>query len=79
MGLKFQTHIAEEETLYSAPSPEYFKDETRFEYFKRTGFSERQWRDLKQYSLENGLNSFRLPSLKLRLNSWKELVSVDIR
>ena len=30
-AVKFQTHIAEAETLRAAPNPPYFKDETRFE------------------------------------------------
>lgn len=45
--VKFQTHIAEAETLRDAPMPPYFKGEPRFEYFTRTGFTERQWRDLR--------------------------------
>lgn len=47
-AVKFQTHIAEAETLPDAPMPPYFKGEPRFEYFKRTGFSLDQWRELKQ-------------------------------
>lgn len=47
--VKFQMHIAEEETLLSAKSPSYFKDETRFEYFKRTAFSFSQWAELIKY------------------------------
>lgn len=44
-AVKFQTHIAEAETLCNAPMPPYFKGEPRFEYFERTSFSESQWRD----------------------------------
>ena len=47
--VKFQLHIAEEETLLNAKSPNYFTDETRFEYFKRTAFSFRQWDELIKY------------------------------
>ncbi|MBV9522969.1 MAG: N-acetylneuraminate synthase family protein [Alphaproteobacteria bacterium] len=46
-AVKFQTHIAEAETLADAPAPAYFKGEPRFAYFKRTGFSIEQWRGLK--------------------------------
>lgn len=45
--VKFQTHIAEAETLRNAPQPPYFKGEPRFDYFRRTGFSTQQWRALK--------------------------------
>lgn len=45
--VKFQTHIAEAETLKNAPLPPYFKGEPRYEYFKRTGFDEGQWKGLK--------------------------------
>ena len=45
--VKFQTHIAAAETLRSAPSPSYFSDESRYDYFQRTSFSEAQWRRLK--------------------------------
>jgi N-acetylneuraminate synthase len=45
--VKFQTHIAEAETLADAPMPPYFKGEPRHSYFRRTGFSPEQWRDLR--------------------------------
>lgn len=45
-AVKFQTHIPEAETLRDAPSPGYFSAEPRFEYFRRTGFTLEQWRDL---------------------------------
>lgn len=44
--VKFQTHIAEAETLRSAPSPSYFKGEPRFDYFQRTAFDKAQYLDL---------------------------------
>ena len=47
--VKFQTHIAEAETLPDAPTPPYFKGEPRFDYFKRTSFSLEKWRELKQH------------------------------
>ena len=43
---KFQTHIAEAETLPDAPMPLYFKSESRFEYFKRIAFTKSQWEEL---------------------------------
>lgn len=44
---KFQTHIAEAETLLDAPAPAYFRGEPRWDYFKRTAFSEQQWLGIK--------------------------------
>lgn len=46
--VKFQTHIAEAETLADAPMPAYFTGEPRMAYFRRTGFSPDQWRKLRQ-------------------------------
>jgi N,N'-diacetyllegionaminate synthase len=46
-SVKFQTHIAEAETLINAPAPSFFKGEPRFDYFIRTGFSIKQWKELK--------------------------------
>jgi N-acetylneuraminate synthase len=54
-AVKFQTHIAEAETLPNAPMPPYFKGEPRLEYFRRTGFSLKQWSELKAYAEEKGL------------------------
>jgi N-acetylneuraminate synthase len=47
-AVKFQTHIAEAETLRSAPSPSYFSAESRFDYFKRTAFALDQWKALAE-------------------------------
>lgn len=44
--VKFQTHIAEAETLPNAPMPSYFKGEPRMEYFRRTAFTQAQCREL---------------------------------
>ncbi len=48
-AVKFQTHIPEAETLPDAPMPPYFKGEPRFAYFKRTGFTLEQWKELKAH------------------------------
>jgi N,N'-diacetyllegionaminate synthase len=45
--VKFQTHIAEAETLADAPMPAYFRGEPRQAYFRRTGFTPAQWRELR--------------------------------
>ena len=47
--VKFQTHIADEETLRNAPMPPYFKGEPRYEYFERTGFNYHQWEKIKSH------------------------------
>ena len=53
--VKFQTHVAEAETLRDAPAPSYFKAEPRFAYFRRTAFTLEQWKDLKRVTHDNGL------------------------
>lgn len=54
-AVKFQTHVAEAETLRDAPMPSYFKGEPRYEYFQRTGFSFEQWRTLKELCEKQGV------------------------
>ena len=54
-AVKFQTHIASEETLKDAPAPSYFTDEPRYEYFERTAFSATQLTDLKKYAESEGM------------------------
>lgn len=53
--VKFQTHLAAAETLRDAPMPSYFKDEPRYDYFERTGFSKKQWIELKQRCEKHGV------------------------
>ena len=48
-AIKFQMHIANEETLKNAPSPSHFKSESRFSYFNRTSFSIDQWKKIKMF------------------------------
>lgn len=59
--VKFQTHIASAETLQSAPSPEYFKSEGRFEYFERTAFSPDQWKSLADKAADLGVSFMSSP------------------
>jgi N-acetylneuraminate synthase len=47
-AVKFQLHDAAAETTRDAPSPPYFRHETRWEYFERTAFSDEEWATLKQ-------------------------------
>jgi N,N'-diacetyllegionaminate synthase len=47
-AVKFQLHEAHAETTRDAPSPPYFRHESRWEYFERTAFSDGQWATLKE-------------------------------
>src|SRR5918912_4282224 len=47
-AVKFQLHDAEAERTRDAPSPPYFEHESRFEYFRRTAFTDDQWRRVKE-------------------------------
>lgn len=77
--VKFQMHIAEEETLENAPSPYYFQNESRFEYFKRTSFNFRQWKEIvnqcKRYKVEFLCSPFSLKAVevleKLKVKYYK--------
>jgi N,N'-diacetyllegionaminate synthase len=59
--VKFQTHIAEAETLPNAPVPAYFKGEPRFEYFRRTAFSTDQWRAIAAHCADVGVGFLSSP------------------
>lgn len=54
-GVKFQLHISKEERVIGTPTPQYFKYETRDQYFNRTNFSKEEWKRLKNYAHELGL------------------------
>jgi len=47
-AVKFQLHDPENETSVNAPNPPYFKQENRFQYFKRTSFSTEELEKLKK-------------------------------
>lgn len=72
-AVKFQTHIPEEETLRSAPSPGYFSSENRFDYFARTGFEKYQWAELKACADENGLAFISSPFSQLAVEWLAEI------
>ena len=59
--VKFQTHMAEAESLPDAPSPGYFNEESRIKYFKRTAFSLEQWKKLKDKADECGMHFLSSP------------------
>ena len=59
--VKFQTHIAEAETLLNAPSPTYFQDESRFDYFSRTSFNHQQWIKISRHCEKVGVGFLSSP------------------
>lgn len=60
-AVKFQTHIFKAESLPGAPNPPYFKKESRKEYFERTAFNLSQYKELKRYTQEYGLEFISSP------------------
>lgn len=60
-AVKFQTHIAEAETLRDAKSPSYFSAEPRFEYFTRTGFSLEKWQKIASHCRERNVEFMSSP------------------
>ena len=54
-AVKFQTHLADAETLPDAPAPPYFGAEPRLAYFQRTAFGLDEWKRLRQSCGENGV------------------------
>lgn len=56
-AVKFQTHIAHAESSPGEPFRVnvFPQDETRYDYWERTSFTEKQWAGLKQHAEDNGL------------------------
>ena len=56
-AVKFQTHIAEAESTLAEPFRVAFsqQDVTRYDYWRRTAFSEEQWAGLAEHARERGL------------------------
>ena len=71
--VKFQTHIADQETLKSAPNPEYFQSEGRYEYFNRTAFTMSQWVDLKECAFQNNVGFMSSPFSNSAVDILQEL------
>lgn len=51
--VKFQLHLADEETLKNAPAPIYFNKESRYDYFKRLEFNIDEWKSIKKFCENN--------------------------
>nr|WP_319540029.1 N-acetylneuraminate synthase family protein [uncultured Methanospirillum sp.] len=60
-AVKFQTHIADAETLFNAPGPAYFQSESRYNYFKRTAFSLEEHIQLKIHAEKAGVDFISSP------------------
>lgn len=77
-AVKMQTHIFDAESLPSAPNPPYFKDETRKEYFDRTSFTVKEWKELKRYCEEDLKIDFFSSPFSLEAVELLEEVGVQI-
>ncbi|SIR05181.1 N-acetylneuraminate synthase [Alkalispirochaeta americana] len=75
--VKFQTHIAEAETLRDAPMPPYFKGEPRYEYFQRTSFTPEQWAGLRAECTSCGVQFLSSP-FSLEAVDLLESVGIDM-
>lgn len=76
-AVKFQMHIAEAESSEHEPFRVKFslEDETRFDYWKRMGFSLEQWKGIKKHCDEVGLDFICSPFSNLAVD-WLEEIGV---
>ena len=76
-AVKFQMHIAEAESSGHEPFRVKFslEDETRFDYWKRMGFSLEQWKGIKKHCDEAGLDFICSPFSNLAVD-WLEEIGV---
>lgn len=80
-AIKFQTHIADEESTVDEPWRTKFssQDASRMEYWRRMEFSETQWHELKSHADEVGIHFLSSPFSnkavelleKLDIPAWK--------
>jgi N,N'-diacetyllegionaminate synthase len=77
-GVKFQMHIAEAESSEHEPFRVAFskEDKTRFDYWKRMGFSLNQWKQIKQHCESLGLDFICSPFSNLAVD-WLEEMGVE--
>ncbi len=78
--IKYQWHIAEEETTIDAPSPPYFKNETRFSYFKRTEFSIEKFKSLVKQCIDASVipcvSVFSIESLQRAIKAGFKIIKI---
>jgi N-acetylneuraminate synthase len=80
-GVKFQTHLAAAESTVHEPFRVKFspQDASRYDYWKRTEFTEDQWKGLARHSAERGLVFLSSPFspeavallLRVGVGAWK--------
>lgn len=77
-AVKFQMHITEAESSEHEPFRVQFslEDKTRFDYWKRMGFSLEQWKGIKQHCDEVGLDFMCSPFSNLAVD-WLEELGVE--
>ena len=77
-AVKFQMHIAEAESSLEEPFRVQFslEDETRFDYWKRMGFSLEQWKGIKKHCDEVGLDFICSPFSNLAVD-WLEEIGIE--
>jgi N,N'-diacetyllegionaminate synthase len=76
-AVKFQTHLAAAETTRNAPAPPFFNRESRFEYFERTAFTARVWRELLAHAHQAGV-AFVCSPFSIEAVALLEDVGIDI-
>lgn len=77
-AVKFQMHIAEAESSMHEPFRVQFslEDKTRYDYWKRMGFSLEQWKKIKEHCDEVGLDFICSPFSNLAVD-WLEEIGVE--
>jgi N,N'-diacetyllegionaminate synthase len=77
-AVKFQMHIAEAESSEQEPFRIKFslEDKTRFDYWKRMGFSLEQWKGIKKHCDELGLDFICSPFSNLAVD-WLEEIGIE--
>ena len=77
-AVKFQMHLAEAESSEHEPFRVKFslEDETRFDYWRRMGFSLEQWKGIKQHCDAAGLDFICSPFSNLAVD-WLEEIGVE--
>ena len=77
-AIKFQMHIAEAESSEHEPFRVKFslEDKTRFDYWKRMGFSLEQWKEIKKHCDEANLDFICSPFSNLAVD-WLEEIGVE--
>ena len=77
-AVKFQMHLAEAESSTQEPFRVQFslEDQTRFDYWKRMGFSLEQWKGIKKHCESLGLDFICSPFSSLAVD-WLEEMGVE--